>query len=276
MMTRNVLHSALSLRRVGKRYMTDGRPLPALHGVNLDVERGEFVAVIGPSGCGKSTLLQMVAGLEPATEGHISLGGRPVTGPGADRPLVFQHSNLFPWLTAEGNVAFGPRMAGLEPAERRRLARAAMARVGLTGCECYYPHELSGGMQQRVALARALVLEPRVLLLDEPLASLDALLRARLQRELAAWCRGRTVLLATHSIREALLLADRIVILSPQTRDGAARDEAARQGAAVSVARAGAAGGRSRTAAGGRVRPLRHHTTAAITDSEAGKPRSKS
>jgi len=216
MMTRNVLHSALSLRRVGKRYMTDGRPLPALHGVNLDVERGEFVAVIGPSGCGKSTLLQMVAGLEPATEGHISLGGRPVTGPGADRPLVFQHSNLFPWLTAEGNVAFGPRMAGLEPAERRRLARAAMARVGLTGCECYYPHELSGGMQQRVALARALVLEPRVLLLDEPLASLDALLRARLQRELAAWCRGRTVLLATHSIREALLLADRIVILSPQ------------------------------------------------------------
>lgn len=206
----------LSLCSVGKRYATNDRPVQALDRVNLDVERGEFVALVGPSGCGKSTLLQIVAGLEPATEGRVTLDGRPVAGPGADRPLVFQHPNLFPWLTAEGNVAFGPRMAGVEAVERHRLTRDAMALVGLAGLEGAYPHELSGGMQQRVALARALVLDPRVLLLDEPLAALDAMLRARLQRELAAWCTGRTVLLVTHSVREALVLADRIVMLSPQ------------------------------------------------------------
>lgn len=222
-MTRNRVDSALSLRGVGKRYDAGGRALQALRGVDLDVERGEFVAVIGPSGCGKSTLLQIVAGLEPATEGQVRLDGRPITGPGADRPLIFQHPALFPWLTAEDNVAFGPRMAGMGPAERRRLAHDAMERVGLAGFQQRYPHELSGGMQQRVALARALVLEPLVLLLDEPLASLDALLRARLQRELVDWCARRTALLVTHSIREALVLAHRVVVLSP--RPGTVRGE---------------------------------------------------
>mgnify|MGYP005840473299 CR=1 FL=1 len=206
----------LALHQVSKRYPVDGRALEALAGVSLEIDEGEFVALVGPSGCGKSTLLQIVAGLEPPSEGSVMLGGRPVAGPGADRPLIFQRPNLFPWLTAEGNVAFGPRMAGVARTQRHRLARECLERVGLAGFEGCYPHELSGGMQQRVALARALVLDPRVLLLDEPLASLDALLRARLQRDLATWCAGRTALLVTHSVREALVLADRVVILSPQ------------------------------------------------------------
>jgi len=208
--------SFLQLVHVGKRYKTNGSVIIALHDLNLDVERGEFVVLLGPSGCGKTTLLQIVAGLEPASSGEVLLDGRPITRWGAERTLIFQQPNLFPWLTAEENVAFGLRMAGIAAGERLRMARQALERMGLSEVGHLYPHELSGGMQQRVALARALVLDPQVLLMDEPLAAVDALLRSRLQREIRATCTGKTVLFVTHSIREALILADRVIILSPQ------------------------------------------------------------
>ncbi len=208
--------SFLDLVGVCKRYLSSGTDILALERIDLAVERGEFVVLVGPSGCGKSTLLQIVAGLESATSGQVLLDGQPTTHWGAERTLIFQRPNLFPWLTALENVAFGLRMAGCGAGERRRIAREALARMGLDAAAHLYPHELSGGMQQRVALARALVLEPAVLLMDEPLASVDALLRSRLQREIRASCLGRTVLFVTHSIREAIILADRVVILSPQ------------------------------------------------------------
>ena len=213
--------SLVELIAVSKRYRVNGSAQPggeilALHDLDLSVERGEFVVVLGPSGCGKSTLLRIVAGLEPASSGQVLLDGQPITHWGAERTLIFQRPNLFPWLTAVENVAFGLRMAGCAARERLNIAQEALARMGLASATCLYPHELSGGMQQRVALARALVLDPVVLLMDEPLASTDALLRSRLQREIRVSCAGKTVLFVTHSIREALALADRIVILSAQ------------------------------------------------------------
>ncbi|MBM3188614.1 MAG: ABC transporter ATP-binding protein [Chloroflexi bacterium] len=215
--------SFLSLVDVSKRYRTNGSELVALEGLNLAVEESEFVVLLGPSGCGKSTLLQIVAGLEQVSSGQVTLRGRPVTGWGSERTCIFQRAHLFPWLTALENVAFGLRLTGHPKGERLRLARASLARMGLDAASALYPHELSGGMQQRVALARALVLDPAVLLMDEPLASVDALLRSRLQREIRASCRGKTVLFVTHSIREALVLADRLVILS--ARPGRVRHE---------------------------------------------------
>jgi len=210
--------------------VTNGARILALRDVTLAVERGEFLVVLGPSGCGKSTLLQIVAGLETPSSGRVTLDGRRVGHWSAERTLIFQKPNLFPWLTAEENVAFGLRMAGRAASDRRRSAREVLARMGLAAARQLYPHELSGGMQQRVALARALVLDPAVLLMDEPLASVDALLRSRLQREVRATCRGKTVVFVTHSIREALVLADRVVILS--ARPGHVRREIALDGVA--------------------------------------------
>ena len=208
--------SYLELIGVCKRYHAVDGEVVALHDVNLSIERGEFVVLLGHSGCGKSTLLQIVAGLELASAGGVHLDSRPITHCSAERAMIFQDPNLFPWLTALENVAFGLRMAGYPSGERRRMAQQALARMSLGAATSLYPHELSGGMQQRVALARALVLDPAVLLMDEPLAALDALLRSRLQHEIRARCAGRTVLFVTHSIREAIVLADRVVILSPR------------------------------------------------------------
>ena len=222
--------SFLDVVAVSKHYLANGTEIPALDQVDLAVQRGEFVVVLGPSGCGKSTLLQIVAGLEPASSGQVLLDGQPIIHWGAERTLIFQKPNLFPWLTAVQNVAFGLRMAGRTARERLNIAHQALERMGLASATQLYPHELSGGMKQRVALARALVLEPAVLLMDEPLASLDALLRSRLQREIRASCEGKTVLFVTHSIREAIVLADRVVILSPQP--GHVRREMALDGSA--------------------------------------------
>ena len=222
--------SFLEIVNISKHFAANGSEILALRDVNFQVGQGEFVVVVGPSGCGKTTLLQIVAGLEPATSGQVLLDGQPVTHWGAERTLIFQRPNLFPWLTAEKNVAFGLRMAGRSPSDRQRIAKKALERMGLAEAGDLYPHELSGGMQQRVALARALVLDPRVLLMDEPLASVDALLRSRLQGEIRASCAGKTVLFVTHSIREALILADRVVILSPQP--GTVRREMALTGRA--------------------------------------------
>ena len=206
--------SFLRLEGVGKDYSTNGDTLQVLEDLNLEVERGEFVVILGPSGCGKSTLLRIVAGLERPTEGRISLAGQTVAGWSRERTLIFQEYALFPWLTARDNVGFGLRLMGRSKPDRHQVADEWLERLGLADFGDYYPHELSGGMQQRIALARALAVDPAVVLMDEPFAAVDALTRSRLQRQVRGICRGKTVLFVTHSIREAILLADRIVILS--------------------------------------------------------------
>ena len=186
----------------------------ALAGVDLEVGPGEIVAVVGASGCGKSTLLRIVAGLEDASRGVVTVAGRPVAGrPSRAVGVVFQEPRLMPWLSARDNVAFG--LHRLPRAERDSLATAALARVHLDGFADALPKQLSGGMAQRAALARALVGRPPVLLLDEPVSALDALTRQALQDELLAlWAEDRpTMLLVTHDLDEALALADRVVVL---------------------------------------------------------------
>ncbi|MFH1929089.1 MAG: ABC transporter ATP-binding protein [Chloroflexota bacterium] len=206
--------SFLHLERISKAYPANGSDLIVLDNLSLTVEEGEFVVIVGPSGCGKSTLLRTVAGLEPPTSGRITLRGEVVNGWGRDRTLIFQEYSLFPWLTARQNMAFGLRLMGQPETERHRVADEWLESMGLAAFADYYPHELSGGMQQRVALGRALAVDPAVLLMDEPFAAVDALTRTRLQREVRAVCQGKTVLFVTHSIREAILLADRIIILT--------------------------------------------------------------
>jgi NitT/TauT family transport system ATP-binding protein len=195
-----------------------GEPVPVLDHVSFAVADLEFVAIVGPSGCGKSTMLRIVNGLIPADSGTISIDGNPVTGPGHGLGMVFQSFDLFPWRTAIGNVEFGMEMRNVPKAQCRERAQKWMQRVGLTGFEHAYPHELSGGMQQRVGIARALAIEPSVLLMDEPFGALDVQTRDLLQDELLAiWQRERkTVLFVTHSIEEAIYLADRIVLLTPR------------------------------------------------------------
>jgi sulfonate transport system ATP-binding protein len=188
----------------------------ALKDILLTIDPGEFVCVVGGSGCGKTTLLRIIAGLETDYEGAVLLDGRPVTGTGLDRGVVFQEHRLLSWLTVHDNIAFG--LAGLAPAERGAKIRHYVNLVGLDEFEYEYPHQLSGGMSQRVAIARALVGRPEVLLMDEPFASLDALTRMRMQQEiLRIWEAERTtVVLVTHDIEEAVYLADRVIIMSSQ------------------------------------------------------------
>lgn len=194
------------------------RHLTAVEDLTLDVADGEFVAIVGPSGCGKSTLLDMVAGLSSPTGGQILLDGRPITGPGLDRGIVFQQYALLPWRTALGNVEFGLEARGLRRAQRTRTAREHLELVGLVGFEGRYPHELSGGMKQRVAIARSLAFDPEVLLMDEPFAALDAQTRESLQDELLRIWRatGKTVVFITHGIEEAVYLGQRVVVLTPR------------------------------------------------------------
>ncbi|WP_439574151.1 ABC transporter ATP-binding protein [Phreatobacter sp.] len=193
-----------------------GQPTHALAPVDLSVADGEFVAILGPSGCGKSTLLRIVAGLDRPTAGTVTLDGRPVTGPGADRGMVFQSYTLFPWLTVAENIQFGPRERGVPAAERRAIAETLMAQVGLTQFAGHYPKQLSGGMQQRAALARALANDPKVLLLDEPFGALDHQTRSLMQELLLSiWEKHRkTVLFVTHDIEEAVFMANRVLVMS--------------------------------------------------------------
>jgi ABC-type nitrate/sulfonate/bicarbonate transport system ATPase subunit len=191
--------------------------VPALGGVTLAVEAGEMVGIVGPSGCGKSTLLRIVAGLEAPSAGEVAADGRPITGPSADRGLVFQDPNLFPWLTVRRNIETGLLARGILRRQRHEVDEF-MRVVRLEEFARCYPHQLSGGMAQRVALARSLVNHPRILLLDEPLGALDAFTRMRMQDEvLRLWrARGTTVLLVTHDVDEAIYLCDRIVIMTPR------------------------------------------------------------
>ena len=190
--------------------------LLALDDVSLEVRSGEFVSMVGPSGCGKTTFLTVVDGLLPPTAGRIYLDGKEVREPGPDRAMVFQDASLLPWRTVLGNVLYGLECQKVDRRSALDRARTFIDMVGLSGFEHHYPHELSGGMQQRVNLARALALDPQILLMDEPFASLDAQTRELMQEELLAiWQRaGKTVLFVTHQINEAVYLSDRVIVFS--------------------------------------------------------------
>ncbi|HEY4858568.1 MAG TPA: ABC transporter ATP-binding protein [Xanthobacteraceae bacterium] len=199
-------------------YDTPSGRVPAVEDVSFGIETSEFLCIVGPSGCGKSSLLNIIAGFLTPTRGEIRIGGRPVTGHGLDRGVVFQDfAQLFPWRTALGNVTFGLEMKGVGKAEREELARRQLALVKLEKFAQSYPHHLSGGMQQRVAIARALAYNPSVLLMDEPFAALDALTRDEMQRLLAdVWRETRkTVVYVTHNVAEAVYLADRVLVMTP-------------------------------------------------------------
>jgi NitT/TauT family transport system ATP-binding protein/sulfonate transport system ATP-binding protein len=193
----------------------DGGLVTALSGVSLAVEAGEMVSLIGPSGCGKSTLLRLIAGLDVPTSGEVRVGGEVVTGPSAERGLMFQDPNLFPWLSVRRNIQAGLVARGVLR-QRRHEVEDFMRLMGLEGFADVYPHQLSGGMAQRAALARALVNHPRVLLLDEPLGALDQFTRMRMQDEvLRVWkARGTTMVLVTHDIDEAIYMSDRIALMT--------------------------------------------------------------
>jgi NitT/TauT family transport system ATP-binding protein len=200
---------------VSKSFGHDGRS-DALQEIDIEVAAGELLCLLGPSGCGKSTLLNIVAGFIPATRGRVLVDGRPVTGPGPERGVVFQEYVLFPWLTVAENVEFGPVLKGLERAERRKLSARYLDMVGLTAHAEKFPAQLSGGMKQRVAIARALANHPSIVLMDEPFGALDAQTREVMQEELARIQRvePKTIIFVTHSIREAVYLADRVVVLT--------------------------------------------------------------
>ncbi len=190
----------------------------ALRDVSLSLERGELMAVLGPSGCGKTTLLNIVAGFLAPTAGRVTLDGRPVVGPGAERGMVFQAGALFEWMSVAENVSFGPRMKGMRARERAGIVEHLLETVGLRGFGPKAVYELSGGMQQRVALARCLANDPEVILMDEPLGALDALTREKMQGlVLRLWKEtGKTIVLITHSVEEALLLGRRLVVMAPR------------------------------------------------------------
>ena len=210
--------SSVVIREVSKSFVRpEGGRMLALDHVTLAIGASELVSLVGPSGCGKSTLLRLIAGLDKPTSGELLVHGEPITGPSAERGLVFQDPNLFPWLTVRRNIESGLVARGILR-DRRHEVDEFMRLVGLEAFAHAFPHQLSGGMAQRVALARALVNDPRVLLLDEPLGALDAFTRMRMQDEvLRLWqARGTTMLLVTHDIDEAIYMSDRIVVMTPR------------------------------------------------------------
>jgi NitT/TauT family transport system ATP-binding protein len=214
------------LDRVGMTYQAQSGPVEALRDISVGVGRGEFVALVGPSGCGKSTLLRIVAGLQPATRGDVAVDSHPVTRPVAHVGMVFQAPVLLKWRSVLDNVLLPAELAGLDARRYRDRARDLLRLVGLGGFEAKLPRELSGGMQQRASLCRALLLDPPLLLMDEPFGALDAMTRDEMNLELLrVWGEGgsetggrdrKTILFVTHSIPEAVFLADRVVVMSPR------------------------------------------------------------
>jgi ABC-type nitrate/sulfonate/bicarbonate transport system ATPase subunit len=219
--------STLSIQGVGRTFpgVNGGQPTLALQPTNLEVAHNDFITVLGPSGCGKSTLLRIVAGLDTPTVGQVLLDGQRVTGPGADRGMVFQSYTLFPWLTVRENICFGLREKGMPAADQAEIAGRFISEVGLSGFESHFPKQLSGGMQQRVALARALANDPKILLLDEPFGALDNQTRALMQELLLSiWeLHKKTVLFVTHDIDEAIFMANRCAVFS--ARPGRIKNE---------------------------------------------------
>ena len=206
----------IEIRGVWKEFAKGERRVMALQDIDLDVAQREFVAILGPSGCGKSTLLNMVAGFDRPSRGSVRVAGEEIAAPSPSRCVVFQEPALFPWLTVLDNVVFGPKARGQAAADYRPRAAQIIEQVGLRGFEASYPAELSGGMRQRVGIARVLIMEPQVLLMDEPFGSLDAQTRTLMQELLLElWQRHQqTVLFITHDIEEALLLADRVCVMT--------------------------------------------------------------
>jgi len=216
----------LTLDRLSMRFRTRrGESVTALQDISFEIKDREFAVLVGTSGCGKSTILRLVAGLLPPSDGRVLLDGRAVSGPGPERGMVFQSYTLFPWLTVQQNVEFGPRLRGTPSAKRASVASHYIASVGLTGFENVYPKELSGGMMQRVAIARALANDPEVLLMDEPFGALDAQTRSLMgELLLRVWGEtSKTVLFVTHDIEEALFLGDRVFVMT--ARPGRIREE---------------------------------------------------
>ena len=209
----------IEIKNVTFDYVEKKTKFEALSNVSLQIREGEFVCILGSSGCGKSTLLSLLNGLNKARSGEILIDGKPISGPGIDRAVVFQHYSLFPWLTVKGNVLFGIRQSGKKYSrkERNELAQHYLDSVDLGGAADKYPSQLSGGMQQRVAVARALALESDILLLDEPFGAIDPRLRLELQELVSKLSveNKKTVVFVTHDIDEAILLADRIVVMEP-------------------------------------------------------------
>ncbi|MBC2886143.1 ABC transporter ATP-binding protein [Ochrobactrum sp. CM-21-5] len=193
-----------------------GKPTLALQATDLIIPKNDFVTILGPSGCGKSTLLRIVAGLDKPSTGTVTLAGKPVAGPGADRGMVFQSYTLFPWLTIRQNVGFGLREKGIPESQAREIVDSYIEKVGLRGFENHWPKQLSGGMQQRTAIARALANDPKILLLDEPFGALDNQTRGLMQELLLGiWEREqKTVIFVTHDIEEAIFMATRVVTMT--------------------------------------------------------------
>jgi NitT/TauT family transport system ATP-binding protein len=209
----------LEVRNLGKVYGTHETDTPrveALKDINLTVNKGEFISIIGPSGCGKSTLFGVIGGLDESTSGEVLIEGEKVKGPHPSIGMVFQEESAFPWLTSLENVEFGLKMAGVGKKERRAKAKAMIDLVGLSGFENHYPGELSGGMRQRVAIARTLVMDPEMILMDEPFGALDEQTRVLLGEELLRICERirATILFITHSITESVMLSDRVYVMS--------------------------------------------------------------
>ena len=207
---------SICVKNLNKCYRVREGNLPALSAVDLEVAEGEFVSIVGPSGCGKSTLLYILGGFIRADSGLIEVGGKPVTGPGTDRGVVFQEYALFPWLTVTQNIRYGLEMTGVARREREETVRLLVRTIGLEGFEHRFPRELSGGMKQRVAIARTLAYDPTILLLDEPFGALDAQTRETMQDELLRlWQATRkTVVMVTHDVNEAVYLSDRVLVMS--------------------------------------------------------------
>lgn len=208
--------SILSFEQLGVVFEGRAGAVVALEDFSLEVSSNEFITLVGPSGCGKSTLLQVTSGLQAPTSGQAIVNGRRITGPSPDKAMVFQSFSLFPWKSVWQNIDFGLRINGMAKAERDELISYYIDVTGLKGFEHHYPRQLSGGMQQRVAIARALVMRPRVLLMDEPFAALDAMNRTLMQEELVRiWSEHKpTVLFITHSVEEAVYMADKVVVMT--------------------------------------------------------------
>lgn len=204
----------LEAKNIVKHFDHNGNPVLALDGINLKVDEGDFVCIVGPSGCGKSTFLNIVAGLEKPDSGEVLLNGKTITTPGPDRTMVFQEGALFPWLKVIDNVEFGLKMAGIPKDERAQISQRYLDMMQLTKFANSYTYQLSTGMKQRVAIARALVMDPEILLMDEPFAALDAQTRDLLLVELQLiWERTKkTILFVTHSIAESVILGNRVVV----------------------------------------------------------------
>jgi NitT/TauT family transport system ATP-binding protein len=216
--------SDITFSGVTRVFQRDGREFPTLAGIDLEVKDREFVAIVGPSGCGKTTCMRMAAGLEFPSTGTVAVGGHAVKAPGPERAVVFQQFALFPWKSVWENIDFGLKCKGMAGVERREHIERIIGVMGLQSYESAFPHQLSGGMQQRVAIARAYVLDPDVLLMDEPFGALDAQTRTVMQEELVRLARKnpRTVLFITHAVEEAVYLADRVVVMT--RRPGSIRE----------------------------------------------------